>query len=705
MTKITAYAVEHLDLLHTLGDAPEGATITGIGRELGRDQSNLTKTLKRLRDEGIVDPDTLALTDAGRAATRMFTPTGDVLADHASLLLRHDQIEPDPDNARSVVDEVDLEDLTQDIGRRSRADRVGLLHALTVLPPAEPGGKWRQRGGYRRWLAIGRLIERGVVHPKHPIPCVRHDGVEGAEAAIMALVENIHHEDLHPLDEGSAYARLVAEWTMSPAEIAGHVKKSAKHVQDRIRLVEALDDDAKRRMRLPKDDPDHLEYAAARRLMQAQNARPKPAVDVDPKEALVLLEIVERHAERPSHDPLAHGRDGWTRAYTPPDDSVAARGLRDKALIEFHYRDGSLVSDAVRVLPAKAKAVADWIADQGAMPLWSARVAVLGAGATADLERASRFATPWLNEPIPEAAAPPAPPPPPADPATQRPPADQAGTSREGAHGAESGSHFEEDEIPPYLRRLATGETPPPRAPSVLPPGEDRSEGSGGPPPPAAPAPEPTFPDLTDDERRIMLEVAAKIAMLPAPGARDAATGTPAYVGAEVFVFHRDQTALRLVTDKRMLAFRPAADRGKMIAVLTSLGEAWLKTVPPLTRVGGAATVWETEWLNKPKPETPAPNPPPLGEGDRAAVEGAGAAAMPRIQGYGLPVLAPPAEIACSNCEGVFELSQDCSDLPSTQQAHCFEFEAETAECPHCKAQLRLAGIVATHVDQNGEPL
>lgn len=674
--KLTGLAVDNLDLLHEIDTAPEGATARSIAEKLGRDESNLSKTIKRLRDDALIG-EGVTLTDAGRTITRVLAADGEVLADDATLLLRHSLLDPDPDNARTSYDDAALDELMHSIVQRTRGGRVGLKHALSVAPT--PDGRWLMHGGSRRWRAIGRGIERGLIDIGAGIPCTRWDELSSLSVAIDAIVENVQREDLHPLDEGLAYARLIRQFAMSADAIAAAVHKSKKHVADRIAIVEKLDDEAKRRMRLAADDPDHLRYADARKQMQAQNAKPKPAVDVDAKEALVLIEIFHRVGARASSHPLAHGNEGWTRIADVPADSLAASALQQKGLIEFRDCTGDVVGPLkafVRVTPDKATAVEHWIIDQGPGPmtLWNARVAVVGQGVVGELEQAGRYATPWLNDPLPEpepASAPPALAPAPAAlPVAER----QAhlGPLEGGVSAqvpAEPGSDPLDPDIPPFLAKLAgVPEQPKLDAPDV---------------------------DLTAAEQTILADVASKIAAAPLAGRADPKTGQPAFVGCAVGEYYKDPKAIRLVTELKLLAFVPSAKDVQM-AVFTPRGKAWLAANAAIL---GTSAPYATAWLN------PAPPPSKTGEGDRPAQPEGGGAAAARTDAATTYFAKPVVQITgfiCGNCEETFapptaiereELVAsarfDDGDDVVEAEVH-FPADAEGATCPHCQQPVRL---------------
>src|SRR3546814_18943271 len=57
------------------------------------------------------------------------------------------------------------------------------------------------------------------------------------EAVALALSENLHREDLNPVEGARAYQRLIEGEGLTQAEIAGMVDKSRSHVANLLRLL------------------------------------------------------------------------------------------------------------------------------------------------------------------------------------------------------------------------------------------------------------------------------------------------------------------------------------------------------------------------------------------------------------------------------------------------------------------------------------
>ena len=133
-----------------------------------------------------------------------------------------------PLQPRRVFGEVELADLV-----RSVRDK-GVLQPLIVRPSANEPDFFEIVAGERRWRAAQQA---GI----HEVPVVvRSLGDE--EALAVALVENLQRDDLSPIEEAEAYARLAREFGKTQAEVAVIVGKSRPHVANTLRLLELPDE-------------------------------------------------------------------------------------------------------------------------------------------------------------------------------------------------------------------------------------------------------------------------------------------------------------------------------------------------------------------------------------------------------------------------------------------------------------------------------
>lgn len=153
---------------------------------------------------------------------------------------------------RRYFDQKGLEDLADDISTNGQKTPV------RVCKHSSQRGVFVLIGGERRWRALGIIKDRTSTDPiiKCFIDIVNDERHHFREA----LLDNLHREDLIPLDEAAAYKRLYDE-SMGAShhakivEIAGTVKKSITHVENYV-YMHSLPDQVKKFMDplRPKDE-------------------------------------------------------------------------------------------------------------------------------------------------------------------------------------------------------------------------------------------------------------------------------------------------------------------------------------------------------------------------------------------------------------------------------------------------------------------
>ena len=117
-------------------------------------------------------------------------------------------IDPNPNQPRNYFDEDSLAELTASI------KAIGLLQPVLVRPSSTPD-RFELIAGERRWRASKRA---GL----STIPAIVRvtDDVSSVE---QALVENLHRQDLTPLEEAAAYQQLLEDFSMTHEQVASKV--------------------------------------------------------------------------------------------------------------------------------------------------------------------------------------------------------------------------------------------------------------------------------------------------------------------------------------------------------------------------------------------------------------------------------------------------------------------------------------------------
>ena len=135
-----------------------------------------------------------------------------------------DLLEPSEFQPRLHMDDAALDELARSI-RTS-----GVIQPIVVRRVAPD--RYQIIAGERRWRASQRA---GLA----TVPVVVKDTSTTSRAQLLewALVENLQREDLNPIEEASAYQRLVQEFNLTHDEIATRVGKDRSSVANTIRLL------------------------------------------------------------------------------------------------------------------------------------------------------------------------------------------------------------------------------------------------------------------------------------------------------------------------------------------------------------------------------------------------------------------------------------------------------------------------------------
>ncbi len=131
------------------------------------------------------------------------------------------EIEPNPNQPRSQFDEDALASLAASIRE------LGVLQPILVRPV---DGRYELIAGERRWRAARRAgLDR--------IPAVIRT-IDDSTSLEQAVVENLHRQDLNPLEEAGAYQQLVEDFGLTQEEIARRVGRSRSSVANILRLFQ-----------------------------------------------------------------------------------------------------------------------------------------------------------------------------------------------------------------------------------------------------------------------------------------------------------------------------------------------------------------------------------------------------------------------------------------------------------------------------------
>ena len=177
-------------------------------------------------------------------------------------------ITPNPRQPRRAFDEDALEELAESIRQ------VGLLQPVVVR--AAGSGRYELIMGERRWRASQRagLTEIGAIVKQTQDNDLLRD----------ALIENLHRQQLDPLEEAAAYQQLLDDFGTTHEQLAQKIGRSRPHISNTLRLLNLPPAVQKRvaagvlsaghaRALLGLDDPAAQERLAARIVAEGLSVR------------------------------------------------------------------------------------------------------------------------------------------------------------------------------------------------------------------------------------------------------------------------------------------------------------------------------------------------------------------------------------------------------------------------------------------------
>jgi ParB family transcriptional regulator, chromosome partitioning protein len=130
-------------------------------------------------------------------------------------------ITPNPRQPRRTFDEDALDELAESI------KQVGLLQPVVVR--AVGPARYELVMGERRWRAAQRagLTEIGAIVKQTQDDDLLRD----------ALIENLHRQQLDPLEEAAAYQQLLDDFGATHEELARKIGRSRPHISNTLRLL------------------------------------------------------------------------------------------------------------------------------------------------------------------------------------------------------------------------------------------------------------------------------------------------------------------------------------------------------------------------------------------------------------------------------------------------------------------------------------
>lgn len=261
----------------------------------------------------------------------------DVMTDRGASLIEVaiDHVEPNRLQPRKHFDEDSLASLTASVRE------LGVLQPILVRP-AEGENRFELIAGERRWRAAKRA---GLVN----IPAIVKT-TNDTHSLEQALVENLHRQDLNPLEEAAAYQQLIEDFQLTHDDVAKRMGKSRAAITNTLRLFQL---------------PPTVQRMVADGQLAAGHARALLGTpDRSFQEALAKRAVAESLSVRAVEDavrakvnPEGVGVPEGETAQTPetPESAVPAKRLRPPGFRELEELLAELLDTRVSVDMGKSK--------------------------------------------------------------------------------------------------------------------------------------------------------------------------------------------------------------------------------------------------------------------------------------------------------------------------------------------------------------
>ena len=236
----------------------------------------------------------------GRNLLDMYATTSEELGMMQELSIK--SIVPNPNQPRKDFDEDKIAELAASIKQK------GLIEPIVVRPVKN--GKYELIAGERRWQAtksLGLTTISAIVRK-----------ADDRESMELALIENLHRDDLNAIEEARGYKQLIDEYKLKQSEVAECVSKSRITITNTLRLL---------------DLPEEVQQMVFDGELSAGHARAILGVAEDDKRiALAKKVVAEGRTVRDTENLVRLYAAGETerpkRAPSPRSFKIVAKNLR-----------------------------------------------------------------------------------------------------------------------------------------------------------------------------------------------------------------------------------------------------------------------------------------------------------------------------------------------------------------------------------------
>lgn len=229
-----------------------------------------------------------------------------------------DDVTPNPLQPRLKFDPQSIEELARSIRE------TGVIQPILVVPE---GDTYKIIVGERRWRAAHKAGLKKIPVLIRQIPVERQ--------LEISLVENLHREDLNPLEIARVYQRLVDDLGYAHEEIAGRVGKDRTSITNYLRLLNL---------------PEVIQGYLIEEKITMGHARALLALEDPSSQTALARDIVDRNLTVRDVERIVSGRKGKTAPSKKPrfDPDLKAveedlvRALGTKVSIDGSRKKGTI---------------------------------------------------------------------------------------------------------------------------------------------------------------------------------------------------------------------------------------------------------------------------------------------------------------------------------------------------------------------------
>jgi len=180
-----------------------------------------------------------------------------------SIMIPIGQIHPDPSQPRKEISEESLRDMADSIRNN------GMLSSILV----------RRKGSDYIIIAGERRFRASKLAGLDQVSCIAMS-VSEEEAFVLSLVENLHREDLTPMEEAAGYKKLMNNYRWTQERLARQFKKS-KSVISEIMTINKLPEPVLKKVRTSELPKNTIIEIAKAPTVEAMEELVNKAVDQD----------------------------------------------------------------------------------------------------------------------------------------------------------------------------------------------------------------------------------------------------------------------------------------------------------------------------------------------------------------------------------------------------------------------------------------